>query len=71
MDVQATPLSSQSLMVVWSPPPLYTLHGILQGYKVLYKPVRADEGEIGNKPSNSKYCCLKTSSRRIFLINYI
>ncbi|CAH1795907.1 unnamed protein product [Owenia fusiformis] len=43
--VQATPLSSQSIMVLWSPPPLFTLHGILQGYKVLYKTVRHDEDE--------------------------
>ena len=42
--VQATPISSQSVMIIWSPPPLFTLHGILQGYKVLYKPVRDDEG---------------------------
>ncbi|XP_070184378.1 cell adhesion molecule DSCAM-like, partial [Littorina saxatilis] len=44
-NVQATPLSSRSIRVAWSPPPLYTLHGILQGYKVLYKPVRLDEDE--------------------------
>jgi len=43
-NVQATPLSSQSIMIVWGPPPLYTLHGILQGYKIFYKPVRDDEG---------------------------
>ena len=42
--VQATALSSQSIKVVWAPPPLFTLHGILQGYKVLFKPVRKDEG---------------------------
>lgn len=42
--VAAEPSSSQSIAVAWSPPPLYTLHGILQGYKVLYKPVRLDEG---------------------------
>lgn len=43
--VQAVALSSQSIMVAWSPPSLYTLHGILQGYKVLYKLVRDDEDE--------------------------
>ncbi|XP_059143240.1 cell adhesion molecule DSCAM-like [Physella acuta] len=43
--VQATPLSSESIKVAWSPPPLFTLHGILQGYKILYKPVRLDEDE--------------------------
>ncbi|XP_064598583.1 cell adhesion molecule Dscam1-like [Liolophura sinensis] len=44
-NVVAEPSSSQSITVVWSPPPLYTLHGILQGYKILYKPVRLDEDE--------------------------
>ncbi len=43
-EVHATPLSSQSIMVIWSPPPLQTLHGILQGYKVFYKPVRSFQG---------------------------
>ena len=42
--VQATAINSRSIKVVWSPPPLFTLHGILQGYKIYYKPVRFDEG---------------------------
>ncbi|KAK3107290.1 hypothetical protein FSP39_011199 [Pinctada imbricata] len=42
--VQATSINSRSIKVIWSPPPLITLHGILQGYKILYKPVRIDEG---------------------------
>ena len=46
--VQASTLGSQSIRVAWSPPPLYTLHGILQGYKILYKPVRLDEGKYYN-----------------------
>lgn len=46
--VQAIALSSQSLMVIWSPPPLYTLHGILQGYRVIYKPVTVDEGQCSS-----------------------
>lgn len=44
--VQATAINSRSIKVVWSPPPLFTLHGILQGYKIYYKPVRFDEGKI-------------------------
>ncbi|XP_062570430.1 cell adhesion molecule DSCAM-like isoform X2 [Saccostrea cucullata] len=43
--VQATAINSRSIKVVWSPPPLFTLHGILQGYKIYYKPVRFDEDE--------------------------
>ncbi|KAL3886948.1 hypothetical protein ACJMK2_026904 [Sinanodonta woodiana] len=44
-DVQATALSSESIKLVWSPPPFYTLHGVLQGFKVMYKLVRSDEDE--------------------------
>lgn len=43
--VQATSINSRSIKIIWSPPPLYTLHGILQGYKILYQPVRDDEDE--------------------------
>lgn len=42
--VRAYALSSESIGVAWEPPPLFTLHGVLQGYRVLYKPVRKDEG---------------------------
>ncbi|KAH3692732.1 hypothetical protein DPMN_193886 [Dreissena polymorpha] len=44
-DVQAYALSSQSISVSWSPPPFFSLHGVLQGYKVLYKPDRQNEDE--------------------------
>ncbi|ESO90668.1 hypothetical protein LOTGIDRAFT_163888 [Lottia gigantea] len=44
-NVQANPVSSVAIRVLYAPPPLYTLHGILLGYKVLYKPVRNDEDE--------------------------
>ncbi|KAJ8316349.1 hypothetical protein KUTeg_006363 [Tegillarca granosa] len=43
--VQASSINSQSIKVLWSPPPRFTLHGILQGYKIIYKPVRHDEDE--------------------------
>ncbi|XP_013413706.1 Down syndrome cell adhesion molecule homolog, partial [Lingula anatina] len=44
-SVQATPLSSVSIRVLWAPPPFYTLNGVLLGFKVLYKPVTPDEDE--------------------------
>ncbi|KAL5020556.1 hypothetical protein ScPMuIL_003448 [Solemya velum] len=43
--VHAEALTSHSIRVEWTPPPMVTMHGILQGYKVLYKPVRQDEDE--------------------------
>ena len=57
-NVQATPLSSRSIRVAWSPPPLYTLHGILQGYKVLYKPVRLDEGDLQTAMFQRETACV-------------
>ncbi|XP_068223029.1 cell adhesion molecule Dscam1-like isoform X2 [Palaemon carinicauda] len=38
-DVQCTSLSSTSLLVQWTTPSLTAIHGILQGYKVMYRPV--------------------------------
>ncbi|XP_052806024.1 LOW QUALITY PROTEIN: cell adhesion molecule DSCAM-like [Mya arenaria] len=43
--VHAYASSSQSIRITWGPPPLFTLHGVLQGYKVLYRPVRTNEDE--------------------------
>ena len=43
--VQATPLSSTGILVLWSPPPFFALNGILQGYKIIYRPVTEDEGK--------------------------
>ncbi|XP_071538392.1 cell adhesion molecule Dscam1-like [Panulirus ornatus] len=40
-DVQCTSLSSTSLLVRWIPPPTTALHGLLQGYKVVYRPVHS------------------------------
>ncbi|XP_076034195.1 cell adhesion molecule Dscam1-like isoform X3 [Oratosquilla oratoria] len=38
-DVQCTSLSSTSLHVRWTRPPVSAIHGVLQGYKVIYRPV--------------------------------
>ncbi|XP_069185985.1 cell adhesion molecule Dscam1 isoform X2 [Procambarus clarkii] len=38
-DVQCTSSSSTSLKVKWMPPLPAALHGVLQGYKVIYRPV--------------------------------
>ena len=34
--VKCTALSSQSLQVVWQPPPQTHSNGIIQGYKIIY-----------------------------------
>jgi len=47
-SVQAYALSSHSLMLSWSPAPAYSLNGVLQGYKLIYKAVRDDEGNTWN-----------------------
>ncbi|XP_069687424.1 cell adhesion molecule Dscam1 isoform X3 [Periplaneta americana] len=41
-NVACSPLSSQSVKVSWSPPPANQHGGLLQGYKVIYRPVFKD-----------------------------
>ncbi|XP_021937228.1 Down syndrome cell adhesion molecule-like protein Dscam2 isoform X2 [Zootermopsis nevadensis] len=41
-NVACSPLSSQSVKVTWSPPPANQHGGLLQGYKVIYRPVQKD-----------------------------
>ncbi|XP_034948275.1 Down syndrome cell adhesion molecule-like protein Dscam2 isoform X1 [Chelonus insularis] len=45
-QVTCAPLSSQSVKVSWSAPPAHQHGGIIQGYKVYYRPVPTDNMEI-------------------------
>ncbi|TGZ53114.1 Uncharacterized protein DBV15_05473 [Temnothorax longispinosus] len=45
-QVTCVPLSSQSVKVSWSPPPPHQHGGIIQGYKVYYRPVPTDNMDI-------------------------
>jgi len=38
-NVNCTALSSQSLKISWMEPPLQFHGGIIQGYKILYRPI--------------------------------
>ena len=38
IDVTCTTLTSQTIRVSWSSPPLETVQGIIKGYKVIYGP---------------------------------
>ncbi|XP_049782628.1 Down syndrome cell adhesion molecule-like protein Dscam2 [Schistocerca cancellata] len=38
-DVRCTALSSESLQVSWQPPPESLVHGVIQGYRLIYEPV--------------------------------
>ncbi|XP_017879717.1 Down syndrome cell adhesion molecule-like protein Dscam2 isoform X2 [Ceratina calcarata] len=42
-DVRCAALTSQSLQVSWQPPPNTHSNGIIQGYKLHYEPILADE----------------------------
>ncbi|CAE1158847.1 DSCAML1 [Acanthosepion pharaonis] len=44
-NVKARAFSSTSIEISWAESPYYTMQGVLQGYKVLYKEVRTDEDE--------------------------
>ncbi|XP_073957210.1 cell adhesion molecule Dscam2-like [Choristoneura fumiferana] len=45
--VACSPLSSSSMKVVWSPPPLGQHGGLIQGYKVMYSPLTSDHADVG------------------------
>lgn len=50
-DVRCSPESPESLRVHWQPPPEALVHGVIQGYRLLYQPVQATHdllGELGN-----------------------
>lgn len=38
-NVNCSSLSSQSIKVSWKEPPLHLHGGIIQGYKILYRPL--------------------------------
>jgi hypothetical protein len=42
-DVRCTALSSDKLQVSWQPPPESLVHGVIQGYRLLYEPVPAPD----------------------------
>jgi len=43
-NVNAMAVTSQSILVLWNPPPQSEQNGVLVGYKILYRVVRNDEG---------------------------
>uniref|UniRef100_T1JES5 Down syndrome cell adhesion molecule n=1 Tax=Strigamia maritima TaxID=126957 RepID=T1JES5_STRMM len=45
-DIKCSVLSSQSIHLTWQPPPLPSIHGVLQGFKVIYQPVTDQTSEI-------------------------
>ncbi|CAG2054395.1 unnamed protein product [Timema podura] len=45
-DVRCAPLSPESLQVSWQPPPETLVHGVIQGYRLLYEPVPATEQHV-------------------------
>ena len=44
--VQCTPMSSSSLLINWSPPPVSEINGVLKEYRVFYRPLREWEGKL-------------------------
>ncbi|KAF8774513.1 Down syndrome cell adhesion molecule-like [Argiope bruennichi] len=44
-DVKCISPTSQSLHISWSAPPPFSIHGVLQGYKVLFRPAETLAGD--------------------------
>jgi hypothetical protein len=61
-DVRCTALSSDKLQVSWQPPPESLVHGVIQGYRLLYEPVPVPEftsdGRGVFNPSIYDFCFL-------------
>ncbi|XP_068085516.1 cell adhesion molecule Dscam2 [Anabrus simplex] len=62
-NVSCSPLSSQSVKVSWTPPPAARHGGVLQGYKVVYRPVLTDRTAMFVAGSEVK----RTSSLETYL----
>jgi hypothetical protein len=43
--VQCTPLSSTSLLIIWSPPPVTDMNGVLTDYRIFYRPLKEWTGD--------------------------
>ena len=44
-NVQCSPLTSTSLLILWSPPPVRDMNGKLKDYSVVYRPLKEWEGK--------------------------
>lgn len=52
------PVSSESILVSWDAPPLASVNGLLQGYKVIYRP-------LGGRLVYTVLYCLARGSRLV------
>ncbi|KOX68634.1 Down syndrome cell adhesion molecule-like protein Dscam2 [Melipona quadrifasciata] len=59
-QVSCIPLSSQSVKVSWSAPPPHQHGGIIQGYKVYYRPVPTDNMDISTVGEVKKTSSVET-----------
>lgn len=44
-DIACSQISSQSMKISWTPPPVASHGGHIQGYKVFYRPISSENGE--------------------------
>lgn len=61
-DVTCTALTSQSIRLSWTSPPLTTVNGIIKGYKVIYGPSQIWFGKLSHclsKCLNNEINCFK------------
>ncbi|XP_071054820.1 cell adhesion molecule Dscam2 [Onthophagus taurus] len=60
-DISCSQISSQSMKISWTPPPAQLHGGVIQGYKIFYRPVVLDNvdisttGEVKRTPSTDTY----------------
>uniref|UniRef100_T1JP35 Down syndrome cell adhesion molecule n=1 Tax=Strigamia maritima TaxID=126957 RepID=T1JP35_STRMM len=54
VDIRCSVLGSQSIHITWQPAPFNTIHGVLQGYKVFYKPTKYESPQNGKTQATFK-----------------
>jgi len=70
-QVTCDPLSSQSVRVFWNAPPPHQHGGIIQGYKVYYRPVPTDNSKLFAIQMNNRSICIYIRILSYIDFNYI
>lgn len=68
-DVTCTTLTSQTIRVSWSSPPLETVQGVIKGYKVIYGPSDTWYGKHRRFAAISTYIIFQQYHSYLHLVN--
>lgn len=69
-SVRCSAPSSESLFVTWDPPPTGSINGLLQGYKVSYRPLGGNINGTSNETPNSSFLLSSSLSLSLTSITF-